>query len=65
MGGANISFSTDNAAFCDGMRNVEIAAVLVQLAKRIAAMDSSESIDWRVYDLNGNGIGFCRIEESE
>lgn len=60
-----IEFSTGNAAF-DESRNVEIARILRDLAERIErADDDSAEYYLQVRDVNGNGIGTCRVEESD
>ena len=51
-----IEFTTDNAAFSDGMAPDEIARILRQHADRIEQAGCN-FCDWPVRDVNGNRIG--------
>jgi len=58
MSRCEIQFKTDNAAFCDGAGESEIARILRQLADKI---EEGGRDDMQIYlaDLNGNTVGHC------
>ena len=60
-----LKFKTNNSAFDDNYKIPEIQRILENINSRLNNIDSSESVDWIIYDINGNKIGNLYIEESE
>ncbi len=56
-----IKFKIENAAFEDGQRAAEIARILHELAEMVSAT-YAQAGRIRLYDANGNRVGFCEIE---
>ena len=61
-----LSFQLDNDSFSGDALSVELARVLNDLAETIGSEDPdrmrAEGLSGRVRDLNGNRIGWFRIE---
>lgn len=53
-----LKFKTDNAAFCDGNGDAEIASILRKLADSISA-GGRDDLQIYIPDSNGNIIGHC------
>jgi hypothetical protein len=52
---------TDNAAFEDGNRNLEVARILRVLAEQIE--NGSDGVTLR--DINGNRVGFAEFDSKD
>lgn len=59
---AVIEINMDNAAF-EEVPGVELARILRELAGRLDESGEVEPGYRNLRDINGNGVGFCQIQE--
>lgn len=63
MGQFTIQIETDNAAFEDDNLCPEIGRILNHVAKKLSYYDEPD--DMKLYDVNGNRVGWVKWEEED
>lgn len=60
-----LNISTDNAAFEEGGLEAEVSRILRELADRIDGVHVEPEQPLRLFDVNGNRVGYALLSEGD
>jgi len=56
-----VHITCDNAAFANGDASQELARMFTVLAEKLGNMGTEAPSDVKLYDVNGNPVGFFKV----